>query len=259
MKKYKAILLVLASEDVDNTFYIIKKICDEWKPLYPHFKNVYEQYINENPNIKVLFVYGDSPTLIANEYDLVYDVFENDYPGMITKTLFAMKDIENTYDYDFLIRTNLSTFWDLNQLEYRLDKLPKTQCLTGTPVKHKNKIGDDYHYIAGYDMIISRDLIQSILPYTNEIINQKILLDMEDLSICTAIEKYAGVKLSEYSFRNDAIVINMQCFSESQYQQYLNYQIKNNIDHFRVRNRIDRNVDKLVHSRLLWDIYGKSL
>ena len=231
MKKYKAILLVLASEDVDNTFYIIKKICDEWKPLYPHFKNVYEQYINENPNIKVLFVYGDSPTLIANEYDLVYDVFENDYPGMITKTLLAMKDIENTYDYDFLIRTNLSTFWDLHRLEHRLDKLPKTQCLTGTQVKLKNKTGDDYHYIAGYDMVISRDLVQSIIPHSNAIINQKILLD----------------------------IINMQCISESQYQQYLNYQIKNNIDHFRVRNRIDRNVDKLVHNRLLWDIYGKSL
>ena len=252
-------MLVLASEDVNNTFYVIKKLCDEWKPLYPYFKNIYQQYMNENPNIKVLFVYGNSPTLIANEYDLVYDVFENDYPGMITKTLFAMKDIENTYDYDFLIRTNLSTFWDLNRLDQRLDKLPKTQCLTGTPIKLKNNTGDDYHYIAGYDMIVSRDLIRSILPFSTEIINQKVLLNMEDLSICTAIEKYTNIKLSEYSFRNDAVMINIGSFSESQYQQYINYQIKNNIDHFRVRNRIDRNIDKLIHRRLLQDIYGKSL
>ena len=42
MKKYKGILLVLASEDVKNTQYINPRILPEWEPLYPTFKKIYE-------------------------------------------------------------------------------------------------------------------------------------------------------------------------------------------------------------------------
>lgn len=253
-------MLVLASDDVENTFYINKKICNAWKPLYPHFKQVYEEYMNENPNIKVLFVYGNSPNLIAKPHDLMYDVFENDYPGMITKTLYAMQTIENTYDYDFLIRTNLSTFWDLTKLGDRLNTLPTKHCLTGTYQKLRYKDGKDYHFFAGYDMIISRDIIQKILPHVDEIIEQKVPFNLEDLSMCSSVEKYTDICIPSLSNASHVIYVNMDEFSEKEFQRiFFNIYSKTKADHFRIRTRVNRNVDKLIHEKLLWEIYGKKL
>lgn len=259
-EKYKAILLVLASNDecIKNTRFIIPRMKPEWMPLYPYFKKIWESYMFTNSDIKVLFVYGGESNIQKQNYDLVYEnVFENNYPGMITKTLYAMKDIDETYDYDFLIRTNLSTFWNLNKLSTRLDKLPREKCLAGTEIKLKDKQQNDYHYIAGYDMVISRDLVQGILPYTEEIINRRVYCDMEDLSLCTAFNMYCNVGVVKYDFNNYATNIGMVEFNEDQYKSAVANQFNNNLDHFRVKSRNDRNIDKEIHKRLLFDIYEK--
>lgn len=261
MKKYKGILLVLASEDVKNTQYITPRILPEWEPLYPTFKKIYEAYCETNPNIKVLFVYGNQVYFSPKEHDLVFDVFENDYPGMISKTLKAMQYIENNYDYDFLIRTNLSTFWDLHKLEARLDMLPKQKCLTGSPVNLKNPRSDEqYNYVAGYDLVISRDLVQTILPHASDIIAQKVFQNMEDLSLCTAVEKYAGVVRSGTdNIQNHATNIGKDPYTKEHLEQMFAYSVKKNTDHFRVKTRTNRNADKQYLKNLLEKVYGQTI
>jgi hypothetical protein len=37
-------------------------------------------------------------------------------PGIYIKTMKTIKYINEKYDYDFIVRTNLSTFWNLNNL-----------------------------------------------------------------------------------------------------------------------------------------------
>lgn len=257
--KYKAILLVLASEDVENTKYMFRRIQPEWVPLYPYFKQVYEQYMMSNPNIKVLFVYGRGTSFKRNEYDLVYDdVFENDYPGMITKTLNAFEDIETTYDYDFIVRTNLSTFWNLPLLEKRLESLNTTNTVSGSLIR-SNLNNEVQEYIAGYDLVISRNLIQAIIPRKKDIIEQKIASNMEDLSICTAIKNYTGVSHITEHHKHRAGWMSFDPFSEEKYNLSLSIAKRDNLDHFRVKTRTNRNIDKLIHERLLMDIYGKTL
>ena len=100
---YKAIILVLASDDdcLANTHWATTRILPDWKPMFPYFKQVWESYHTYNPNLKVLYVYGNSK-ITPQPYDLVYKhVEENNYPGMITKTLLAMQDIEKNFNYDF--------------------------------------------------------------------------------------------------------------------------------------------------------------
>ena len=174
---YLAIMLVLASDDesLANTNWSVPRIYPEWKPMFPYFKRVWEAYHQRHERIKVLYVYGDS-YIEEQPYHLIYrHVRENNYPGMITKTLLAMQDIDKTYDYDFLIRTNLSTFWDLNRLAIRLETLPKQKCLVGTVIEKHEVLQMCSHftvnsflpekYVAGYDMVISRDLVQGIVLY----------------------------------------------------------------------------------------------
>lgn len=257
--RYKAILLVLSSEDVENTKYMFRRIQPEWVPLYPYFKRVYEQYMFEEPEIKVLFVYGGGTSFERKEYDLVYDdVFENDYPGMITKTLNAFQHIEENYDYDFIVRTNLSTFWNLSLLKKRLDTLPVDNTVAGTlvrPIIHDVK----YEYISGFDLVISKNLIQQILSHKKDIIEQKVASNMEDLSICTAIKKYTNISHESNYYPHRASWMSFDPFTEERYAMAIEIANRDNLDHFRVKTRTNRNVDKLIHERLLMDIYGKTI
>lgn len=261
-KKYKAIVLVLASDDesLANTRWVIPRMKPEWKPLFPYFKKIWESYMFENPNIKVLFVYGKDPNIERKNYDLVYDVVENNHPGMITKTLYAFKDIDATYDYDFLIRTNLSTFWDLHALETRLDKLPKQQCLVGTKVVRSESNPIEKDYVSGFDMVLSRDLVTGLIPHTQEVIDQKVWCSMEDLSICLGIHKYLGVDNTVTPFSNSAAFMSMKDkFDLEAYKRILAVKELGKLDHYRVKHRQDRNIDKEILLNLLKDTYGKTL
>lgn len=243
--KYKAILLVLASEDIDAS--IFKRILPEWRPLFPFMRQVYQSYMDINPDIKVLFVYGSSG-ITNEEYDIVYpDIPENYYPGMIHKTMRAFEYIENNYEYEYIIRTNLSTFWDLNKLSKRLDQLPKSNCLTGTPVNING-----YSYTSGFDMVISRDIIRKIIPHSEEIVNYKVWLDMEDLALCTGIEKHTGIKWNDYNTTNKAMSLTLD-----EYDDRKRRADEKGIDHYRVKTRMDRSQDKIILQKLLKDIYDR--
>jgi hypothetical protein len=260
--KYEAVIVVIASqdEDVNNTRYIIKRLIPEWEPLYPVMKSLWEQYAYEEPSFKVIFTYGGGPKRFdIRPHDWIYeDVFENDHPGMITKTLRAFADVERLYDYKYMIRTNLSTFWDFVRLKNRLKTLPQEKCLTGTVIRLQDPSGNSYEYIAGYDLIISRDVVQQILAHTEETIAQRVYCNMEDLSLCTTIAKHTDVRLIDDN-RHKAYNFSLNPFDENQYQQHYSRYQKSVHDHFRVKTRQNRNADKEILQHLLYDIYGKTI
>jgi len=178
MKKYTAIILVIASTD-------ISRIEEEHKPHYPILKQAFESYIHTNPNIKTFFVYGSNTDFEPQSHDLVYDYIPESHGlGMLAKTLEAIDYINKNYNYDFLIRTNLSQFWIFDNLVERLNKLPKTKCLTGTLKKLP------YPYIAGYDIHLTRDLTEILLDYKNEILEIGKSTQYEDQVMCNTLKKY---------------------------------------------------------------------
>lgn len=260
--KYDAVILVIASQDSDvqNTRYIIERLKPEWKPLYSFMKSIWLQYFQINPNIKVVFVYGGGEKEFeVQDHDWIFpEVFENNHPGIIDKTMKSMKKAVDLYDFDYLIRTNLSTFWDINKLHSRLQELPKTKCLTGTEIKSRDTFGNSYHYIAGFDLVMSRDLVEAILPYTQDIVEQKVYCNMEDLSICTAVKKYLNVGITS-SNKSQALNISMSPFNLQLYRKTTSFLMNGFVDHVRVKTRIDRNADKQTLSTLLHDVYGKSI
>jgi len=253
----KAIILVIASED-NLKESIFRNVDSSIFPLYPYFKNIWEQYHLHNSQIKVVFVYANTKHQ-KQPWDLVYtDIEESYWPGILQKTIKAITDINLTYTYDYLIRTNLSTFWDLDNLVKRLDQLPKTDCFTGTHVRIKDP---QLHYISGWDMVISRNLTDVLVNNYKEIINTKCWMNLEDLAITQAFEKFSGILPNTELIINNGSIINMpgKVFREDLYIQAINYKNFRKLDHFRVKNRYNRQLDKLVLNRLLYDTYGKQI
>ncbi len=110
---YRAIILVLASEDILETNH---RLSPTDLPVYPFFKKVCEQYMFYANDIKFLFVYGSRTKFEPKEYDIIYDDIEETlaHPCMLKKTLRAYEYIDKNFSYDFLIRTNLNTVWDFD-------------------------------------------------------------------------------------------------------------------------------------------------
>ena len=240
---YRAVVLVLAS---DNT------------PLYQNFRKVYQAYLDVNPNIKVFLVYGNQYSFIPQEHDLVFDdVEENYYPGMITKTIRAFEYVESNYDYDFLVRTNISTFWDFNRLLKRLDKQPKDRCITGSfrqcPIKGG---GRSPHYVSGVNLVLSKDLVQEAIKQQHKLCS----LDLpEDWALS---QIFIDMGLPPRPSIPGAIHF-MEKFTSDDETPILNEieaARKNNHDHFRIKNESNRDViDMKVASILLKEYYGKTI
>lgn len=237
---YRAVILVLASDD---------------KLVYRKFRNVYQQYIDWDPDIKILFVYGNSARFTPREYDLVYDIEENYYPGMITKTVEALRYINNNYEYDYLLRTNISTFWDLKRFKKRLDRLPSTRCVTGSMRRcvYKNQKSPDY--ASGVNLVMSRDMVDHIIDNRYEVCSWDL---PEDWSLSKVFIDH-GIQ-PKHSVPNP--IHFMEKFTEVNEDAILREILEAqrlNHDHFRIKNKDRDNVDIGVAKILLREYYGKEI
>lgn len=242
-RSYKAVMLVLASDNNE---------------AYRKFRDIYHAYYETNPEILVLMVYGKSPDLVPNDHDLVYhDIEENYYPGMITKTIRAIEYIEATYDYEYLVRTNLSTFWILDRLLSRLNKAPAKECFEGSIRFCSIRGGTSSpNYISGINLILSRDMVQNMLVKKQEMLSWN--LKAEDWSLSQS--------LIDLGYTPKAVVPaalhHMDKFGamDEKVHDEINIADQRNRDHFRIKNKGDRaGLDISIANLLLLRYYGKTI
>jgi hypothetical protein len=236
---YRAIMLVLASNN--NT--VDKNCRDTWK-----------KYMNIDPTIKVFFVYGKLNNELTDydpTCDLVYNDVNESYPVFIHKTIKAMETIYSSFTYDYFIRTNLSTFWDFNKLHLHLNDLPKRNCYSGDgPLPGYTSNG---YYLSGTDTIVMPEMIKSFIS-NKQLIKYDVVED-------------AAMGLFFNGILKAPMLPNRICFFEDitdYIEQYslinerIHNSVKNNIDHYRVKNRADirDKTDIIIYSRLLKIIYN---
>jgi hypothetical protein len=230
---YRAVILVLASEGA----------------LYNAFKNIYTKYMFSNYNIKVYFVYAGNVSFVPQEYDLIYPELKECVvqPHPTKKVVRALQYINSVHDYDFLIRTNLSTFWVFDKLLNRLNMLPTTKTVSGRIGYFSPK------YVVGFDMVVTKDLVD-------------ILVDNPAKAYFEHTGKYIPEDriLSEFfTNRCGAQILDAQDYvqnienstSQSLYKD--SEETLSCIDHFRVKNVSDRSLDLKIHEILLNRYYKK--
>jgi hypothetical protein len=236
---YKAIILILASDN---------------EPIYKFFRQVYMKYLDRNPEVRVFFVYGDGTTFDRQSHDLVYDDLKESLicPWPTTKVIRAMEYIDNNFDYQYLVRTNLSTFWDLDRLVARLEQYPRTGCLTGTT-------GIFDTPITGIAMVLSPDLVKMMVTHQSEI-NVKFEGKnySEDYLLSSFITKNNHAQLvpgNQYTKRFESY----DTFDPDRVVADIRKARDSGVDNFRIKSKgADRRmlVDTQVAISLLQEIYG---
>lgn len=151
-REYKCILLVTSSN--------LEEVYKEARPIW-------KKYMNTNPNVKVLFVYGENTAIGIDrtDEDLIYDVYDTyDGPGYLQKTIKALEFIDKNFKYDYVIRTNSTTFWDFTNLCKKLDNLPNKNLYYGS-------VASNYgvSFVGGSCILLTPDIVKIILHNQNQI------------------------------------------------------------------------------------------
>jgi len=118
-KHYKIINLIIASK---ANHYDIFTLC--WL-----------QYMNKHPDVRSFFLYADpniENDILVDEYSITYKCEESLIPGILYKTIAAEKFCQKYMSYDYILRTNLSSYIHFPRLLTYLDKHIKTDFMCTT-------------------------------------------------------------------------------------------------------------------------------
>lgn len=198
----------------NNHYKIIYLIIASHNKYYNFFKEQLLKYIVLFKDIKYFFIYND-PTIeydaIVKEDTIIYKYEENYIPGIFYKSIASMKICNMNFSYDYIIRTNLSSFWNIPVLVDYLKNKPLIN-FAGAMIDISNEFIDfiDYNeknnqkkrqviFLDGAGIILSNDVVNKILEL---IYDKKILMNASLKIIKNAYPMYLDEDFSEIKISN---------------------------------------------------------
>ena len=128
------------AEKKRNLKILVLIIASDQVPLFEEFQKTWRAYMQEDPeHVEAYFIKGD-PTL-SQSYeirgDTIWSRTEEGYvpesAGILNKTILSMKALlPKIRKSDYVLRTNLSSFFVFPRLLKFLEKLPSARCYCGS-------------------------------------------------------------------------------------------------------------------------------
>lgn len=225
---YTFIFLIISSDDVAQ-YSKMKEISNKYHQLFR--EQIKHFYIELKPTLE--------NDIIEEGHHLYIKGNESIHPGILNKTKKALEYINGKYNYKYVVRTNLSSFWDLPQLLLLEKKLPKTNIAIGHLPFNT--------FISGTSIIISSDVARNITPLLEYNIMQ-----YDDVYISTIIHRmYPIADISDYGYNTFYRIDN---------DVTVPFDMSNNhftILFYRIKNQ-DRDIDIALFRFLLKHIYDKT-
>ena len=133
--------------------------------------------------------------LNLNDDKLILNTPESYMPGILIKTIESFKIINNLYDYKHIIRTNLSSFFIVENILKISAKLNDNNIYAGVNGIQPAK---NIPFVSGSGFWLSRDIVNIILNNKNKLnINL-----MDDVSIGNILSNINKSKLDRYNLIN---------------------------------------------------------
>jgi hypothetical protein len=196
------------------------KFKNDIKFFYVEYKEDLENDISEIGNY--IYIKGDDCPLI---------------PNFLTKMVKAFKYIDDNYNYDYMIHTNLSSVWNIPVLLSLYNEIPRNDFFGGYLCC--------YSFVTGTGIFFSKDLIPLLLNIDTRV-NEN-----EDVAISFFMKNkgksmFDLEKLSKYRME---YIISDQPYTNENYDSILYFRIKNQ------SHELDIQISKQIVSKL----YGINL
>ncbi len=155
-KEPKVLILIIANDDMPALIELQKK----WKRYMRSDPKHFEVYfIRGNPDISTPFeIVGD---------DLFVKTEENYVPGILNKTILSIEAMLPRFkEFDFILRTNLSSFYVFPRLLNFVKTLPKEQCYCGMQLHLPEEWVPQFGmipFVTGSGFFLSMDLAEMLV------------------------------------------------------------------------------------------------
>lgn len=180
-KELKTLVLIIASDDA---------------PLYVEHQRLWKEYMNSDPDhFKCYFLKGDlkQEREVKISEDTIWCKLPESaqLPGLLDKTILALESIENLGEYDYVFRTNLSSFINFHKLHTYLTLMPRFGCYSGL---HHGKYDVFYPrgWVCGAGIILSKDLAEVLVDNKDKVLNMKLEngYNIDDVAISCLMADY---------------------------------------------------------------------
>jgi hypothetical protein len=154
-------------------------------PVYAEHRKVWSSYMNSNSQIECYFIqYRNGPQAI--EGNTFWLEGKESFPAILNKTLDSL-DFFLKNNYDFIIRTNMSSIWNFTALLKHLETLPSEKVYNGAIGNH-----GIIQFVSGSGFIMSPDVAKLLLE--NRQIAESVKV-MDDVDIGYTLNK-VGIECS---------------------------------------------------------------
>lgn len=221
---------------------IILIIANDSIPQYIEMQSIWKQYMNTHPNITSFFIKNDitieSPIqYIPEENTIYYKDNESLTPGIINKTVKSIEYCLENMEFDYIYRTNLSSFLDLNKMYDYFLKINR--------IHYGGVIGnldDGMPFASGCGFVLSKYACKYILKNENVLFESN---HYDDVAIGNLLNPVYGIEhisridinnMSEEKFIMDENTFHYRCKSDGNHCvtvdiiNKLNNKLNNKID-----------------------------
>jgi hypothetical protein len=145
-------------------------------PVYLELQKMWQLYSEKAPEqVSIYFLRADPDLATTHriESDVIWaktsEGWSPDSAGIINKTVLSMEALLlQSPDFDYVLRTNLSSFYHFPRLLKTLEILPRTRCYYGSSTN-----GDADAVGSGCGFIMSRDLALMLVEHKQELLDRK--------------------------------------------------------------------------------------
>ena len=241
----KVLILIIASDNFPGVDLVFP---------YPTLKKIWGSYMHTHPNIEAYFIQGD-PNL-SSPYEIQGDVIwskteENLRPGILNKTLLSIQCmLPRINEFDYVLRTNLSSFYVFPRLLHFLQTLPQNGCYSGFKMlcgEHKLFFGH------GCGFIMSTDVATYLVNNQDDLKRQININSMNDDVVIGHFFEKSGIHLTQAPLT--------YLLSLKDWKHYQKHEASSDF-HFRVKNKTHKlraTHDVSILKSLLKKFYGLSV
>ena len=217
---YDIIIIIIASRSIVYDELIRKY----WIPFLNYINN-------KNIKINIFFMFGNNTPYtdlnIPKENIYISNIEESYAPGILVKTIETMNFVNKNFVYKHILRTNLSSFFILENLVKTSYLLPDTNLYAGVIGNHNNIL-----FASGAGYWMSKDIVEQILANINNI--DYTLID--DVAIGKLLSSIQITHLPRYDLDKNI------SYNDEEKSSILNEIIANNHYHIRIKNT-NKNID----------------
>lgn len=249
MRKICLFFFLFFSLPIAHAKLLVLIITSDHLPVYIALQKIWKSYMHLDPeHVEAYFLRADPdlPTLVAIDGDVIWaktsEGWSPDSAGIINKTVLAMEAmLPRIQEFEYVLRTNLSSFYVFPRLLKHLENLPKSGCYYASGTDRLSSVG------TGCGFILSRDLVELIAKHKLDFLDRA---TPQDDNI-----------IAKFLNENDIYLLphpRLDLLSLQDWQKNKDC-LPDDLFHFRVKSANDRLNDEIyIHSQLLHLFYPKA-